>query len=76
MKSSSPPGNFPDDLRTQTIEALAARCEGPNQFENFARGVRASLSVSKEAVLKEEAKRKRARERKRRAKKPRTITES
>lgn len=39
--------------------------EEPNQFENFDRGVCASLSVSKEAVVKEEVRQKRARARKR-----------
>jgi hypothetical protein len=50
------------------IAELNARCEGPNQFDNFDRGVRASLRVSKEAVVKEEARLKRLRA-KRRAKK-------
>lgn len=58
--------------QTETIAELNARCAGPNQFENFDRGVRTSLSVSKEAVLKEEArlKRERARARKRAKKSP------
>jgi hypothetical protein len=55
--------------QAETIAELNARCEGPNQFEKFDRGVRASLSVSKEAVMKEEARLKRLRAR-RRAKKP------
>jgi hypothetical protein len=55
--------------QAETIAELNARCEGPNQFEHFDRGVRASLSVSKEAVMKEEARLKRLRAR-RRAKKP------
>jgi hypothetical protein len=55
--------------RAETIAELNARCDGPNQFQNFDRGIRASLSVSKEAVLKEEARQKRLRAR-RRAKKP------
>jgi hypothetical protein len=55
--------------QAETIAELNARCAGPDQFEKFDRGVRASLSVSKEAVLKEEARQKRARARKR-AKKP------
>jgi hypothetical protein len=54
--------------QAETLAELNARCEGPNQFENFDRGVRASLSVSKEAVMKEEARLKRLRA-KRRAKK-------
>jgi hypothetical protein len=56
-----------DTMKSQaeTIAELDTRCAGPNQFENFDRGVRASLSVSKEAVLKEEARLKRLRARKR-----------
>ena len=38
---------------------IAAKCDGPNQAENFDRGIRAFLSVPKSAVLKEEAKAKR-----------------
>src|SRR5947209_7073132 len=44
-----------------TIAELSARCDGPNQFENFDRAFRKSLTVSKEALLKEEARLKRAR---------------
>jgi hypothetical protein len=51
--------------QAETIAELNARCDGPNQFQNFDRGVRMSLSVSKEAVLKEEARLKRLRARKR-----------
>jgi hypothetical protein len=51
--------------QAETIAELNARCDGPNQFENFNQGVRASLSVSKDAVLKEEARLKRLRARKR-----------
>lgn len=51
--------------QAETIAELNARCDGPNQFENFDRGVRASLSVSKQAVLKEEARLKGLRARKR-----------
>ena len=54
--------------QAETIADLAVRCDGSNQFENFDRGVRTSLSVSKEAVLKEEVRLKRQRAR-RRAKK-------
>ena len=54
--------------RAETIADIAARCDGTNQFANFDRGVRASLSVPKEAILKEEALLKRLRAR-RRAKK-------
>lgn len=54
-------------LKTQaeTIADLDARCAGPNQFENFDRAVRKSLSVPKEAILKEDARWKRERARKR-----------
>ncbi len=58
-------------IQAETIAAIAARCDGPNQFDNFDRGVRASLSVSKEAILKEEARQKKLRA-KHRAKKTRT----
>jgi hypothetical protein len=51
--------------QAETISELNARCTGPDQFDNFDRGVRASLSMSKEAVLKEEARLKRLRARKR-----------
>ena len=48
-------------------EDIAAKCDAPDQFENFDRGVRLFLSVPKSAVLKDEAKTKR---RKERAKRP------
>jgi hypothetical protein len=51
------------------LEAIAARCDGPNQFENFDRAFRRSLTLSKDVVVKEEARLKRLRA-KRRAKKP------
>jgi len=51
--------------QAETIADLAIRCAGPNEFENFDRGVRTSLTVSKEAVLKEEARLKRLRARRR-----------
>jgi len=38
---------------------IAAKCDAPNQAENFDRGIRAFLAVPKSAVLKEEAKAKR-----------------
>jgi len=56
------------ELQAKTIADLAARCERPDQFDRFDRGIRASLSVPKEAVLKAEARDKRTRAR-RRAKK-------
>jgi len=55
--------------QAETIAELNARCAGPDQFENFDRGVRASLSVSKAAVVKEEMRLKKQRVRLR-AKKP------
>jgi hypothetical protein len=55
--------------QAETIADLDARCAGPNLFENFDRAFRASLTVSKEAILREEARQKRLRA-KRRAKKP------
>lgn len=55
--------------QAETIADLSARCDGPDQFAKFDRAFRASLSVSKVALLKEEAKQKRARAKKR-AKKP------
>jgi len=44
-------------MKTQpeTIADLAARCAGPNEFENFDRAFRQSLAVPKEAALKEDA---------------------
>jgi hypothetical protein len=55
--------------QAETIRELNARCEGPDQFKRFDSAFRASLTVSKSAVVKEEAPLKRARARKR-AKKP------
>jgi hypothetical protein len=59
--------------QAETIADLAARCEVPDQFD---RGVRASLSVSKEAVLKAEARDKRSRARRRAKKPPARITQA
>lgn len=61
-----------EPTQAETIADLNARCERPNQFDNFDRGVRASLSVSKEAVLKAEAREKRANAKKRAKKSTRT----
>ena len=55
--------------QAETIADLSARCAGPSEFENFDRAFRKSLTVPKEAILKEQAQRKRARAKKR-AKKP------
>ena len=54
-----------EPTQAETIAALALRCEVPNQFENFDMAVRASLSVSKESILNEEARLKKLRARKR-----------
>jgi hypothetical protein len=59
------------ETQTKIIADLSGRCEGPDQFDKFDRAFRASLTVSKEALLKEEARLKRAKERKKkRAQKP------
>jgi len=55
----------PGKSRAETIAELNARCEGPNQFENFDRAFRTALTVPKAALLKEEARQKRARAKKR-----------
>ena len=55
--------------QVETIKELSARCDGPDQFKRFDNAFRASLSIPKPAVMKEEARLKRARARKR-AKKP------
>jgi hypothetical protein len=49
------------DLQAKTIADLAARCDAPNQFDNFDRVFRASLTVSKADVAKEERRLKRLR---------------
>ncbi|MGI8960362.1 MAG: hypothetical protein ACR2IV_11495 [Bryobacteraceae bacterium] len=51
--------------QAETIAELNARCDGPNQFQNFDSAFRKSLTVSKAALLKEEARLKRVRARKR-----------
>ena len=56
-----------EPTQAETIADLAARCERPDQFQNFDRAFRHSLTLSKDAVLKEEAKLKRLRARKRRS---------
>ena len=57
------------DTQAKTIADIAARCDGPDQFQNFDRAFRHSLTVSKEAVVKEETRLKKLRARKR-ARKP------
>jgi hypothetical protein len=73
MKSSMKPlslskGNATKS-QSETLQDLNARCDGPNQFENFDRAFRHSLTLSKQAVEKEEERLKRARAKKRAAKK-------
>ena len=51
--------------QAETIADLSARCAGPNEFQNFDRAFRASLTVTKETVLKEDARWKRAQAKKR-----------
>lgn len=57
MKTEPKPISIPDDL--------AARCDGPDQFERFDKLFRAVISVPHEAIVKEEEKWKRARAKKR-----------
>ena len=52
-------------IQAETIAAISARRDGPNQFENFDRAFRHSLTVSKDAVVKEEARLKKQRARQR-----------
>jgi len=70
MKPQPPPhvpGNTDAERFSQaeTIADLDDRCAGSDQFENFDRAFRKSLTVSKQAILREEAKVKRARAKKR-----------
>jgi hypothetical protein len=58
--------------QAETIAELAVRCAGQNQFENFDRAFRRSLTVPKEAILKEQAERKQERG-KRRPRAPRAT---
>jgi hypothetical protein len=55
--------------QAETLAELSVRCEGPDQFERFDRAFRASLTVPKATLLKEEARIKRSRAKKR-TKKP------
>jgi len=54
-----------DPTHSETIADLAVRCEGPDEFEKFDRAFRASLTVPKAALLKEESRIKHARAKKR-----------
>jgi hypothetical protein len=51
--------------QAETIADLAVRCAGPNEFENFDRAFRRSLTVPKEAILKEQSQRRQEREKQR-----------
>jgi hypothetical protein len=57
--------NHAEPTQEEPIAELAARCEGPNQFANFDRMFRHLLTVSKEAVAKEENRQKKSRARQR-----------
>jgi hypothetical protein len=52
-----------EPTQAETIADIALRCEGPDQFSNFDRAFRRSLTIPKEAVLKEEARLKKLRAR-------------
>jgi hypothetical protein len=55
-----------EPTQAETIATIAARCdENPDQFGTFDRAFRHSLTISKEAVLKEEARLKKQRARRR-----------
>jgi len=54
-----------EPTQAATIAAIAARCDSPDQFQKFDRAFRHSLTLSKEAVVREEARQRRAREKKR-----------
>jgi hypothetical protein len=51
--------------QAETIADLAVRCAGPKEFENFDRAFRRSLTVPKEAILKEQTERRQVREKRR-----------
>ncbi len=53
----------------EELSKLAAKCDGPNQFENFDRLFRAVIAVPKAAIDKEEEKWKKQRARKKQTKK-------
>lgn len=54
-----------EELQARTIAELSARCDGPDQFENFDRAFRHSLTLQKDAVVKQEARLKKSRARQR-----------
>jgi len=51
-------------FQAETIADLSVRCAKPDEFENFDRAFRKSLKISKEALLKEDARWKMARAKK------------
>jgi hypothetical protein len=55
--------------QAETIADLSSRCAGPDEFQKFDQAVRKSLTVPKEALLKDDARWKRARAKKRAVKK-------
>ena len=57
-----------EPTQAETIAELAASCDGPDQFQNFDRAFRHSLTIPKEALLKEEAQQKKLKARRRVAK--------
>jgi hypothetical protein len=57
-----------EPTQAETSAELSSRCEGPEQFLNFDRAFRHSLTIPKVLVVKEEARLRRLRTR-RRAKK-------
>jgi hypothetical protein len=54
-----------EPTQAETIADIALRCDGANQFENFDRMFRHSLTIPKAAVVKEEARLKRLRAKRR-----------
>jgi hypothetical protein len=49
------------ETQARTIAEIAARCDGPNQFDSFDSMFRHALTIPKAAVIKEETRRKRLR---------------
>jgi hypothetical protein len=56
MKPESEPAGSPSPIINAELAALAEKCDGPNQFENFDKLFRAVIAVPKAAINKEEAK--------------------
>ncbi len=53
-----------EPAQAETIADIAARCDGPDQFQNFDRAFRHSLTIPKAALVKEEERLKRLRAKK------------